>query len=97
MYSYSLELVSLYKEKKLQSENEYKFQQTIELYKDKLNEIESLKKDQNEFILNKYKGQKYAEKQIKIREEHIITMEQKALDFKEFMRERGKEALEYVK
>ena len=66
------------------------------MYKDKITEIESLKKQKEEIFANINKSEKEAEKQNRIQEEYLKNLEKKSNEFKVFMEQRGKAALEYV-
>ncbi len=43
-----------------------------------------------------YKSEQEAEKQEKLQEEYLKKLEKKSQEFKAFMEQRGKQALEYV-
>jgi hypothetical protein len=67
------------------------------VYKDKIKEIEILKKKKEEIIASYRKSEEDADKNTIMLQNYLENLEKKKRDFDKFMTEKGKEALEHVK
>jgi len=94
---FSKELVSLYKNKKDEIDQEVKDKEIYENYKKLVEEIESLETQKNKIMDQFQKSKKDNEQQNKIFLDFLETIEEKQKQFKVFMQDKGKKALEYFK
>ena len=69
----------------------------IEMYKNLIKEIETLQKQKEDFIKNRQQAQIDKEKERILMEEYNEKMKQKKAQFDIFMKQKGKEAFEYLK
>ena len=67
------------------------------MYKNLIKEIETLQKQKEDFIKNRQQAQIDKEKERILMEEYNEKMKQKKAQFDIFMKQKGKEAFEYLK
>jgi hypothetical protein len=94
---YSKELINLYREKVEQKKKEEEFQSVMTNYKTKLEEIEFLKNKKTEIFENIKKNQIEKEKSNMMLQDYLKEVERKKSEFEKFMKEKGREALNFVK
>lgn len=94
---YSKELINLYREKVDQNKKEKEFENVLDIYKTKLEEIEYLKNKKIEIFENIKKNQIEKEKSNLMLQEYLKEVDRKKLEFEKFMKEKGREALNFVK
>lgn len=94
---YSKELINLYREKVDQNKKEKEFENVMDIYKTKLEEIEYLKNKKIEIFENIKKNQIEKEKSNLMLQEYLKEVDRKKLEFEKFMKEKGREALNFVK
>ena len=94
---WSKEMIDLYKQYQLQRQKQEEYLEIIEMYKNLIKEIETLQKQKEEFIKNRQQAQIDKEKERILMEEYNEKMKQKKAQFDIFMKQKGKEAFEYLK
>ena len=94
---WSKEILDLYKQYQLQRQKQEEYLEIIEMYKNLIKEIETLQKQKEEFIKNRQQAQIDKEKERILMEEYNEKMKQKKAQFDIFMKQKGKEAFEYLK
>ena len=94
---WSKEMIDLYKQYQLQRQKQEEYLEIIEMYKNLIKEIEKLQKEKEEFIKNRQQAQIDKEKERILMEEYNEKMKQKKAQFDIFMKQKGKEAFEYLK
>ena len=94
---WSKEMIDLYKQYQLQRQKQEEYLDIIEMYKNLIKEIETLQKQKEEFIKNRQQAQIDKEKERILMEEYNEKMKQKKVQFDIFMKQKGKEAFEYLK
>ena len=94
---WSKEMIDLYKQYQLQRQKQEEYLEIIEMYKNLIKEIETLQKQKEDFIKNRQQAQIDKEKERILMEEYNEKMKQKKAQFDIFMKQKGKEAFEYLK
>ena len=94
---WSKEMIDLYKQYQLQRQKQEEYIDIIEMYKNLIKEIETLQKQKEDFIKNRQQAQIDKEKERILMEEYNEKMKQKKAQFDIFMKQKGKEAFEYLK
>ena len=94
---WSKEMIDLYKQYQLQRQKQEEYLDIIEMYKNLIKEIETLQKQKEDFIKNRQQAQIDKEKERILMEEYNEKMKQKKAQFDIFMKQKGKEAFEYLK
>ena len=94
---WSLEIVKLYKEYQRQLQRQNEFKEAIETYMRLLKEIEELKSTKEILIEEKRLNELSKEKEEQLHQEYLLRLEQKKHEFDLFMKQKGKEALNYLK
>ena len=94
---WSKEILDLYKQYQLQRQKQEEYLEIIEMYKNLIKEIETLQKQKEDFIKNRQQAEIDKEKERILIEEYNEKMKQKKLQFDIFMKQKGKEAFEYLK
>jgi hypothetical protein len=94
---YSKEIVQIFRDKQEHKKNEELFLKVIELYKSKIDEIDFLKRKKDELLDSAKRNQLHKEENTKMLEAYLKDVERKRIEFDIFMKEKGKEALNYFK
>ena len=94
---WSKEAIELYKYYLDQKSRQKDYMKIIEKYKNLLNEIDSLKLTKENIIKNYKQNLINKEKEKILFEENLKKIEQKRIEFEQFMNKKGKEALQYFR
>jgi hypothetical protein len=94
---YSKEIVSLYKQQTEQQNKAKEYDLVIEKYKKLLEEIEYLKGKKEELLLSFQKSEKDANRQKYLLNEYLNQVEKKKNEFDNFMKEKGRDALLFLR
>ncbi|MCQ2816592.1 MAG: hypothetical protein MJ252_04915 [archaeon] len=94
---YSKEICQLKREYEEQKERQKEYMEVIETYKMLVSEIEELKQKRNEVIAAREKAEIDMENERIYLEKYNEEMKQKKIQFDIFMKQKGKEAFEYLR
>ena len=95
--NYSKEVCALYREYQNQLQRQKEYQDVVEIYRSKIQEIEELKQTREEIIRAKEQAEIDQERERVLYEEYLRKMEIKKKQFDKFMKQKGAEAFEYFR
>lgn len=95
--NYSKEICALYREYQEQLRRQKEYQDVVEVYRSKIQEIEELKQTREEIIRAKEQAEIDQERERVLYEEYLRKMEIKKKQFDKFMKQKGAEAFEYFR
>ena len=95
--NYSKEICALYREYQAQLQRQKEYQDVVEIYRNKIQEIEELKQTREEIIRAKEQAEIDQERERVLYEEYLRKMEIKKKQFDKFMKQKGAEAFEYFR
>ena len=95
--NYSKEICALYREYQNQLQRQKEYQDVVEIYRSKIQEIEELKQTREEIIRAKEQAEIDQERERVLYEEYLRKMEIKKKQFDKFMKQKGAEAFEYFR
>jgi len=94
---WSKEILDLYKQYQLQRQKQEEYLEIIEMYKNLIKEIDCLQKTREQIIKSREQAEIDKEREKILMEEYSEKMKQKQIQFNIFMKQKGKEAFDYLK
>ena len=94
---WSKEILDLYKQYQLQRQKQEEYLEIIEMYKNLIKEIDCLQKTREQIIKSREQAEIDKEREKLLMEEYSEKMKQKQIQFNIFMKQKGKEAFDYLK